>query len=90
VSTPITWDEVADVRPARLHDRDRAGALRRLGDLHAGIDDAVFVIAPCFGGGARDEAVGAEHTRPADESPTTNQPVLGTHRDPGERASPAY
>ena len=29
VSTPIAWDEVDVGGPARLHDRDRAGALRR-------------------------------------------------------------
>ena len=29
VSAPLTWDEIADVRPGGLHARDHAGALRR-------------------------------------------------------------
>jgi DNA ligase D len=46
VSTPIRWDEVDDVDP---HDFTLATVPPRfaeLGDLHAGIDDAVFDIAP--------------------------------------------
>jgi DNA ligase D len=60
VSTPIRWDEVADVDP---HDFTLATVPARfaaLGDLHAGIDDAVFDIAPLLEWADRDEREGAE------------------------------
>jgi hypothetical protein len=55
VSAPIRWDEIDDVEPRRLHDRHRAGPVRSLGDLHAGIDDAVYDIAPLLEWAERDE-----------------------------------
>jgi DNA primase len=59
VSTPITWDEVDVVEP---RDCTMATVPRRfaeLGDLHAGIDDAVFVIDELLDWAARDERAGA-------------------------------
>jgi DNA primase len=59
VSAPITWDEVDVVEP---HDCTMATVPRRfaeLGDLHAGIDDAVFVIDELLDWAARDERAGA-------------------------------
>lgn len=44
VSTPIRWDEVADVEPADLTMATVPSRFAELGDLHAGIDGAVFVI----------------------------------------------
>jgi DNA ligase D len=59
VSTPITWDEVDTVEP---RDCTMATVPRRfaeLGDLHAGIDRAVFAIDELLDWAARDEAAGA-------------------------------
>ncbi|AEA26861.1 non-homologous end-joining DNA ligase [Pseudonocardia benzenivorans] len=44
VSTPIRWDEVADVDPRDFTIATVPGRFAELGDLHAGIDDAVFVL----------------------------------------------
>lgn len=60
VSTPIDWSEVEDVEPAELTVRTVPERFARLGDLHRGIDDAVFDIAPLLEWAARDEAAGAE------------------------------
>ena len=42
VSTPITWDEIDDVDPADFTIATVPARFAELGDLHAGIDDAVF------------------------------------------------
>ncbi|MGE3193160.1 MAG: non-homologous end-joining DNA ligase [Microbacteriaceae bacterium] len=60
VSTPITWDEVADVVPQDFTIATVPARYARLGDLHAGIDDAVFDIAPLLEWADRDERDGAE------------------------------
>ncbi|MBN9111025.1 MAG: non-homologous end-joining DNA ligase [Pseudonocardia sp.] len=44
VSTPIRWDEVADVDPREFTIATVPTRFAELGDLHAGIDDAVFVL----------------------------------------------
>jgi DNA ligase D len=67
VSTPIQWSEVADVDP---HDFTIATVPERyakVGDLHAGMDDAVFDIAPLLEWADRDEAEGAEPPPEADQ-----------------------
>lgn len=46
VSTPITWGEVPDVDPRDFTLETVPPRFARLGDLHAGIDDAVFDLAP--------------------------------------------
>jgi DNA ligase D len=55
VSTPIGWDEIADVEPAELTIATVPDRFARLGDLHAGIDDAVFDIAPLLEWADRDD-----------------------------------
>ncbi|MGN6636411.1 MAG: DNA polymerase domain-containing protein, partial [Oryzihumus sp.] len=60
VSTPIRWDEVDDVRPEDCTIATVPERFARLGDLHAGIDDAVFDIAPLLEWAERDERAGAE------------------------------
>lgn len=65
VSTPIAWDELDDVEPAELTIATVPARFARLGDLHAGIDDAVFDLAPLLEWAERDEAAGAQ-TPPAD------------------------
>ena len=59
VSAPITWDEVADVEPQDLTIATMPARFRRLGDLHAGIDDAVFDLGPLLEWAERDERSGA-------------------------------
>jgi DNA primase len=59
VSTPITWDEVDAVEP---NDCTMATVPRRfaeVGDLHAGIDRAVFAIDELTEWAERDELAGA-------------------------------
>jgi DNA ligase D len=67
VSTPITWDEVDAVEP---NDCTMATVPRRfaeLGDLHAGIDQAVFAIDELLEWAARDERAGAVDASVPDE-----------------------
>ena len=55
VSAPITWDELDDVDPHELTIATMPSRYARLGDLHAGIDDAVFSLEPLLEWAARDE-----------------------------------
>jgi DNA ligase D len=45
VSAPIRWDELDDVSPRELTIATMPERFAALGDLHAGIDDAVFSLA---------------------------------------------
>ena len=54
VSTPITWEEVDDVEPGDFTIATVPKRFARLGDLHAGIDDAVFGIASLLDWAERD------------------------------------
>ncbi len=60
VSTPIRWDEVDDVAPRELTIATMPKRYAQLGDLHAGIDDAVFDLSPLLEWADRDEREGAE------------------------------
>ena len=60
VSAPVRWDEVDDVRPEDFTIETMPARYAELGDLHAGIDDAVFDIAPLLEWADRDERAGAE------------------------------
>jgi len=67
VSTPITWDEVDDIEP---QDCTMATVPRRFaerGDLHAGIDQAVFAIDDLLEWADRDERAGAVDAGVPDE-----------------------
>jgi DNA ligase D len=46
VSTPITWAEIDDVVPGECTIASVPSRFARLGDVHAGIDDAVFSLEP--------------------------------------------
>jgi DNA ligase D len=59
VSTPITWDEVDTVMPADWTIATMPARFAELGDLHAGIDDAVFRIDPLIEWAERDDQQGA-------------------------------
>ncbi len=54
VSTPIAWEEIADVEPAELTIATVPARFARLGDLHAGIDEAVFELDPLLEWAERD------------------------------------
>jgi DNA ligase D len=59
VSTPLRWDEVDDVLPQDLTMTTVPARFAELGDLHAGIDDAVFALDPLLEWADRDEREGA-------------------------------
>ncbi len=54
VSTPIAWEEIADVEPGELTIATVPARFARLGDLHAGIDDRSFSLAPLLQWADRD------------------------------------
>jgi DNA ligase D-like protein (predicted polymerase) len=58
VSTPITWDELAGVDPAEFTIATVPDRYAALGDLHAGIDDAVFPLDELLAWADRDEEAG--------------------------------
>ncbi|WP_447925894.1 non-homologous end-joining DNA ligase [Georgenia muralis] len=60
VSAPLTWDEVPDCDPGDFTVATMPARYAERGDLHAGIDDAVFDLAPLLAWAERDEADGAE------------------------------
>jgi DNA ligase D-like protein (predicted polymerase) len=59
VSTPVRWDEIGDVEPQDFTIATVPERFARLGDLHAGIDDAVFALDPLLEWADRDEREGA-------------------------------
>jgi len=71
VSAPITWDEIDDVQPRELTIATMPARFAALGDLHAGIDDAVFSLEPLLDWADRDQRAGeAVPPEPdSDESP---------------------
>jgi len=70
VSTPIAWDEVDTVMPADWTIATVPARFAELGDLHAGIDDAVFRIDPLIEWAERDEQQGApDPGNPGDVAP---------------------
>jgi DNA ligase D len=60
VSTPIRWDEIDDVSPEDFTIATVPARYAEVGDLHEGIDDAVFDIQPLLEWADRDEREGAE------------------------------
>ncbi len=60
VSTPVAWNEIDAVDPRDFTIATVPDRFARLGDLHAGIDDAVFSIKPLLEWADRDERNGAE------------------------------
>jgi DNA ligase D len=60
VSTPITWSEVDDVDLREFTIATVPDRFAKLGDLHEGIDDAVFSLEPLLEWADRDEREGAQ------------------------------
>ena len=54
VSAPVTWTELPDVRMADFTTRTMPTRFAQLGDVHGGIDDAVFDIEPLIDWAERD------------------------------------
>ena len=59
VSTPITWDEIADVNPADFTIATVPQRFAEFGDLHSQIDESVFAIDRLLEWADRDEREGA-------------------------------
>ncbi len=55
VSTPIAWDEIDAVVPRELTIATVPRRFAQLGDLHAGIDDSAFSLAPLLEWAERDQ-----------------------------------
>jgi len=68
VSTPIRWDEIDDVEPDDCTIATVPPRVAELGDLHAGIDDAVFRIDTLLEWAERDEAAGEVTPEEPEES----------------------
>jgi DNA primase len=60
VSTPIRWDEIDSAEPGDFTIATVPKRFAELGDLHAGIDDAVFLIDELLEWADRDERDGAD------------------------------
>ncbi|WFG42625.1 non-homologous end-joining DNA ligase [Pseudonocardia alni] len=60
VSAPVAWDEIDDCEPRDFTIATVPARYAELGDLHAGIDEAVFGIEPLLEWADRDERDGAE------------------------------
>ncbi|MFV0462162.1 MAG: DNA polymerase domain-containing protein [Nostocoides sp.] len=60
VSAPLTWVEIDQADPEDFTIATMPARFAALGDLHAGIDEAVFDLAPLLHWADRDEAAGAD------------------------------
>ena len=67
VSTPITWVEVDDAAPADLTIATVPRRFAERGDVHAGIDDAVYALDELLEWADRDERAGASDPGAAGE-----------------------
>ena len=56
VSTPIAWDELDDAQPRDFTIATVPERFARLGDLHAGIDNAVFSLEPLLEWAEREDS----------------------------------
>jgi DNA ligase D len=56
VSAPVRWDEIGAAEPGDFTIATMPARYAELGDLHAGIDEAVFDLAPLLEWADRDEA----------------------------------
>ena len=56
VSAPVRWEEIPDIEPGDFTIATMPARFAELGDLQAGIDEAVFDIAPLLEWAERDDA----------------------------------
>jgi DNA primase len=66
VSAPLRWDEISDAEPGDFTIATMPARFAELGDLHAGIDEAVFTLDELLAWAERDERSGAQ-TPPEDQ-----------------------
>jgi DNA ligase D len=66
VSTPIRWDEIADVQARDFTIETVPARFAALGDLHAGIDDTAYSLEPLLEWAERDEKSGLAGPADAD------------------------
>jgi DNA ligase D len=59
VSAPVTWDELAEVRPEQFNVATMPARFAEVGDRHAAIDDAAHSLQPLLDMYERDESEGA-------------------------------
>jgi DNA ligase D len=74
VSTPIAWEEVNDVMPADCTIATVPARFAALGDLHAGIDDAVYSLETLLEWAERDERDGTADPGGPDQ-PSSDDPT---------------
>jgi hypothetical protein len=55
VSTPLTWEELADADPRDFDIRTVPARFAQVGDVHAAIDDQAYSIEPLLEMYAKDE-----------------------------------
>ncbi|MDX6466444.1 MAG: hypothetical protein QOI27_1484 [Gaiellaceae bacterium] len=67
VSAPVAWDELPDVATEDFTIATLPARFAELGDLHAGIDDAVYSLDELLEWAERDERAGAGSPPPPDE-----------------------
>jgi DNA ligase D len=60
VSAPLRWSEIGDAAPSDFTIASMPARFAELGDLHAGIDGALFDLAPLLEWADRDDRAGAE------------------------------
>ena len=68
VSAPLRWDEIDEALPQDFTIATMPGRYAEVGDLHAGIDDAVFHIDPLLEWAERDERAGTPDPGGAEEA----------------------
>ncbi|MDN5919104.1 MAG: hypothetical protein L0I76_29085, partial [Pseudonocardia sp.] len=73
VSAPLRWDEIDDADPGDFTIATMPARFAELGDLHAGIDDSAFDIAPLLEWADRDASDGAAPP-PEDDLPDLDRP----------------
>ncbi|OZM71826.1 ATP-dependent DNA ligase [Amycolatopsis antarctica] len=64
VSAPLAWDEIDEAAPRDFTIATMPGRFAKLGDLHAGIDEDAFSLAPLLEWAERDEREGAADPDP--------------------------
>jgi DNA ligase D len=70
VSTPVGWDEIADLAPQDFTIATVPARFAEVGDLHAGIDDTAYSLEPLLQWAERDERAGIPDPGDAAATPT--------------------
>jgi DNA primase len=68
VSAPVRWDEIDEVTPHDFTIETMPKRFAEIGDLHGGIDNAVFSIEPLLEWADRDERTDPAEPPPREDS----------------------